>query len=101
MSHWTEAALVKEWRYAFRILAKEAKIPCLDKVQITAQPYVRHRRSQDLAACYPAAKAAIDGFADSCLVDDSPAHVTKLTFLPPVLGAEKDALVLMIEEDRG
>lgn len=94
----TEAPLVAEWRMAFKMLTKAQKVPKLNKIEITAQPFVKHRRSQDLGACFHATKAAIDGIADAILVDDSPEHVVKLSFLPPVLQAPCDSLVVTITE---
>lgn len=86
------------WRLAAFEAARNFNLPLLDKVKITACPWLKGRRSQDVAACLPSVKAAIDGLVDAgVLVDDTPAHVLSLEFLPPALGAEVDELVLTLE----
>jgi hypothetical protein len=51
---------------------------------------------QDVAACVPAVKAAIDGLVDAgVFLDDSPAHVTAVVFKQPERG--EPALRLEIE----
>ena len=89
---------MKPWRKGFERAAVAANVPGLDKVKITACPWLKGKRSQDVAACLPSVKAAIDGLVDAgVLVDDTPAHVLSLEFLPPALGAEVDELVLTLE----
>jgi crossover junction endodeoxyribonuclease RusA len=92
------AALVAEWRQAFKILAREAGIPSLDRIAVTAMPMRANRRSRpDVAACFPAVKAAIDGLVDAGVVkDDTPDHVTEIRFTAPAMGSH-DALVLVVE----
>ncbi len=80
------------------MLTMAQKIPKLDKIEVTVQPFLKYKRSQDLGACFHAAKAAIDGIADAILVDDSPAHVVSLKFMPPVLSCPKDIFVVTITE---
>jgi hypothetical protein len=98
MHTFERAALVKEWRQAFAILAREAHIPSLERIAITAMPVRANRRSRpDVAACYPAVKAAIDGLVDAGVVDnDDPDHVTEIRFTSPCIGSH-DALVLIVE----
>lgn len=95
-NHWERARLVKEWRTAFHILAKEAKIPPLKWVSITAEPFSNSKgRLQDVAACNPAVKAAIDGIVDAgVLPDDSPKYLSSITFMSPK--RDKNALVLYL-----
>jgi hypothetical protein len=50
---------------------------------------------QDVAACNPAVKAAIDGLVDAGIVpDDSPAYLRSVEFLAPMKG--RDALTLYV-----
>jgi hypothetical protein len=50
-----------------------------------------------VAACYPAAKAAVDGLVDAGVVEnDTPDHVTEIRFTAPAMGSH-DALVLVVE----
>ena len=92
------AALVREWREAFKVLALEAGIPSFDRIAVTAMPIRTDRRSRpDVAACYPAAKAAVDGLVDAGVVEnDTPDHVTEIRFTAPAMGSH-DALVLVVE----
>lgn len=94
----TEAPLVAEWRRAFKLLTLAQKVPKLDKIAVTAQPFLKYKRSQDVGACFHAVKAALDGISDAVLKDDSPEYVVSLAFLPPVLSAVKDSLVMTITE---
>lgn len=98
LHHHQRAAIVRPAREAWALAAKDAKLPQLDKVRITACPWLRGKRSQDVGACLPSVKAAIDGLVDAgVLADDTPTHVLSLSFLPPALQAETDELVLTIE----
>jgi crossover junction endodeoxyribonuclease RusA len=92
------AAEVRYWRGAAKLLARHA--PLLDAVTVTARPHVRDRIPQDVAACYPSAKAIIDGLVDAgVLRNDGPSVVTALTFLPVRLGSpEGDAVEVIVEE---
>jgi len=90
--------LTKEWRHAFTILAREAKIPLLDAIRITAQSHLKGRRSRDWGADFLVIKAAVDGIADAVMGgNDDLTHMLGGTILAPILGAERDALVLVVE----
>jgi len=96
---WPErAVLVREWRSAFRVLALEAGIPPLERITVLAMPIRANRRSRpDVAACYPAVKAAIDGLCDAGVIpDDNPDHLSEIRFTAPCQGSH-DALVLVVE----
>jgi len=94
--HMKRAKIVKEWRAAFCELAQQAMVPRLEVIEVVAQPYVLNARyRQDVGACFPLVKAAIDGLVDAgVLIDDNAKIVTKLTFLTPQFG--KDALELTV-----
>lgn len=96
--HMVRARIVKEWRQAFCDLARDAMLPSMEQVEITVQPYVLNGRyRQDVGACFPHVKAAIDGLVDAgVLVDDHASIVVKLTFLAPQMG--RDALEIFITE---
>lgn len=96
--HMVRAKKVKEWRQAYCELAQEAMVPHMEQIQVVVQPYVINARyRQDVGACFPLAKAAIDGLVDAgVLIDDHARIVLKLTFLAPLYG--KDALELIITE---
>ena len=95
LNRWRRAELTAEWRTAFAWLARSQRIPPLHLVTITAQPHQRGGVLQDVAACNPAVKAAIDGLVDAgVLEDDSSTHLTHITFETPQRG--RDALTLVI-----
>ncbi len=76
------ATYVRECRERFAWLAPEARIGSLKRIQVEATPFAKDRRGiQDVAACLPAVKAAIDGLVDAKVIyDDDPTHLVSLTF---------------------
>lgn len=96
---YARAQAVAEWRQAFFALAMEAKVPRLDCISVTVTPFYKGNASRpDVAACATCAKAAIDGLVDAKVIpDDDPDHLISVTFLQPVMGAKRCALVLTIE----
>ena len=86
--------LVTTWRQTATVLWRQQLIPgrrFLSPIRVVATPLHRDRRSpQDVGACAPALKAAIDGLRDTgALADDDPAHLHAVTYLrPEVVGAD-------------
>jgi hypothetical protein len=80
-------------------LALEAHIPRLLRARIVVTPLHADGSSpQDVAACAPEAKAAVDGLVDArVLPDDGPAHLEAITFLPALVEGV-DGLQLRIED---
>lgn len=77
----------------------DLRIGHLDHVAVVARPILRDRRTQDVGACFPAVKAAIDGLVDAGVIDDDgPDVVVQLTFDAPLCSAGRDALEVTIEE---
>jgi hypothetical protein len=99
--HWSvNSERTKQWRTAFRILAAEAGLRDLPPCRVTVTPYLHRGPVQDVGACAPAAKAAIDGLRDAgCWPDDTPCWVVELVFRAPVRGAG-DALEVTVEPVR-
>jgi hypothetical protein len=100
--HMERARIDKRWRAEAGWLARAARIPKLDRIIVTAAPFVRNRRSMpDVAACIYAVKAAIDGLVDARVIpDDKPAHLSALTFVAPQVADDGiDRLVLIVQED--
>jgi hypothetical protein len=66
-------------------LALAAKVPHLDAITVDVTPLHANRRSpQDVAACAPEIKAAIDGLVDARVIpDDTAIHLHAVTFRPP------------------
>jgi hypothetical protein len=94
------ATLVEETRGRWHLLAEDEAMPPLWRARITVLPLHRDLRSpQDVAACAPEAKAAIDGLVDAgVLVNDDAAHLISVTFLPPLRNCGTDGMALLIEE---
>ena len=99
LHHMERAGIVKDYRQAFGWLAKVEKIPALPAIKVYATPLAKDRRwKQDVGACFPSVKAAIDGLVDAgVLPDDNPDFVRALTFFPAEIG-DVDGLRLVIEE---
>lgn len=94
-NRWERAALTKTWRQAFELLAKSEKIPPMSWISVTVEPHQKGGRLQDVGACNPAVKAAIDGIVDAgILPDDSSQYMRSLIFLPPQ--KDKNSLVIYI-----
>jgi crossover junction endodeoxyribonuclease RusA len=92
------AALTRQHRLTWQLIARQHQVPALGRITVTAEPLHKDRRSpQDVAACAPAVKAAIDGLVDAGIIpDDSPEFVTQVRFLPPVV-CGVDGLRLTVE----
>ena len=94
-NRWERAKLTKEWRSGFQLLAKYEKIPPMAWITVTVEPHQKGGRLQDVGACNPSVKAAIDGLVDAgVLPDDSSKFVKSLVFLPPK--NDKNSLVIYI-----
>jgi len=99
-NRWERAKLTKEWREAFAWIAKSHGIPQMRWISVTVEPHQKTGRLQDVGACNPAVKAAIDGLVDAGIViDDSPEYVKSLIFLPPK--KDRNSLVLYIRGAEG
>ena len=101
--HWHQRAEhTREWRLAAKVLWRLALGPpptrSVTEAVIIATPLVSNWRGlPDAAACYPAAKAAIDGTVDAgLLIDDSPEHVRRIIFEGPEF-YHKNGLRLKVE----
>lgn len=93
-------AHVIEWRNAFFWLAREARIPPLDAIEVTVSVGMSGRL-QDIGNAYVSAKAAIDGLVQAKVIpDDTGEHLLHLGFTPPVRvpPKEPDYLTLHIVE---
>jgi hypothetical protein len=98
-NRWERAEAVKSWRTAFYILAKSEKIPEMEWIAVTVEPHQKGGRLQDVGACNPAVKAAIDGIVDAgVLPDDSPKYMKSLIFLTPQ--NDRNSLVIYIRGAR-
>lgn len=87
----------KWWRTEFCEAAVEGELPFMGRVHISVYPLHKNGRSpQDCGACFPAAKAAIDGLIDAGIVDnDTPDIVVQIDFHAPQITGE-DGLRLVV-----
>lgn len=86
-NRWDSAKRTGTWRETAAWMARQARIPKMDRIAVVATPHYRNGRSpQDVGACAPAAKAMVDGLRDAgVIVNDTPAHFVELTFRPGVV----------------
>ena len=100
--HWsTRSPIVARWREAYGWLAHATNVPTdgsLGACHIDAVPLVRGRRRQDVAACLPVVKAAIDGLVDvGVWPDDTPEFVLSLRFWPQQTGPDSGLRMVITE----
>ena len=102
-AHWSaRAAVTKAWREAFGWLARDLPLDgSLGPCHIDAVPLTASRRSrQDVGACLPVVKAAIDGLVDAgAWPDDTPDWVLSVRFWPQQLGADSGLRLIVTEAD--
>lgn len=107
VNHWSKIhPLKKEWRRAFSLLAKQAKIPHFNQIRVEVR-HVSAAKNEahipDTGNCYGAVKAAIDGLVDAKVIDkDTRKYVTFIGFHAPERGS-RDALSITVigdESDR-
>lgn len=99
-NRWERAKLTKEWREAFAWLARSNNIPKMRWISVTVEPHQKTGVLQDVGACNPAVKAAIDGLVDAgIIIDDSPQYVKSLIFMQPI--KDRNSLVLYIRGAEG
>jgi hypothetical protein len=103
-SHWSQSAAdTGQFRFHASVVMRNAMkahrvkpgdIAC---IEVEARQLSKDGRwLQDLGACFPAVKAAIDGLVDARLIpDDTPQYLTRLSFIPPDI-CGRDALRLTI-----
>ena len=92
----------RQVRETWAWLALQARVPRLTAAVITATPLHANRRSpQDVAACAPEVKAAVDGLVDAgVLDDDDPEHLLELAFRPPDICGSDGLRLRILEEER-
>jgi len=97
LNRWKRAELVKEWRTAFHLLARAQRIPTQTQpIIITATVEQKGGVLQDVAACNPAVKAAIDGLVDAKIIpDDNSQWLPAIHFTSPQRST-RNALTLTI-----
>ena len=82
-NRWVRSQKTAEWRQLFGWLTKAQRLPCLCDATVEVR-LLQKGRLQDVGACNPAVKAAIDGMVDGgLLLDDDPENLHKLVFFSP------------------
>lgn len=98
MHHYMIARLVQRWRHQAQEACEGAK-PLTPPVQVSVTPILRGKRKQDVGACYPAVKAAIDGMVDAGVIpDDTPENLISITMYAPIFGMTTDCVVFLVHE---
>lgn len=103
LHHMARAKAAREVQEAFYWLGLKAGMPKPIKGPVMVTVMVANRESrrwiQDVDACHPTVKAALDGLVKGgFLSEDDPDRVASITYVRPELGARRDALVLRVEE---
>lgn len=83
--HYQQAGKIRrEWRDAFTIAARHARVPKLEAVEIVTWPNYGDRRGlPDIDGTAPAVKGAIDGLvAAGVISDDCAPFIASLLYLP-------------------
>ena len=98
-AHWSKrAAATAEWRQAFWALARQAKVPKLNRVTLDVRVECRTRQMPDPGGIWPAVKAAEDGLVDAGVIpDDTGVHVLWLRMWAPE-HTGRDALTVTVGE---
>lgn len=76
-AHWSKRAkLTRAWRNAAHIVAKQHKLPKLDRAHILVEIHKTTNGRYDPANLHPTAKAIVDGLIDyGLLPDDDATHL--------------------------
>ena len=98
--HHKRAQVVRDARERWAWLALSEQIPPMMRISIEATPLRINARSMpDVAACYPAVKAAIDGLVDAGVIpDDNPVHLDRITFRAPQIAKREGLRIRLCEE---
>ncbi|MEV5543094.1 hypothetical protein AB0L13_40365 [Saccharopolyspora shandongensis] len=95
--HWApKAEITKNIRHTAATLARNAKVPALDRCAVRLVWTVTDRRRRDADNLVPTLKACADGLVDAGVVaDDVPALMTK--HMPEIVLGEALGLVLIVD----
>lgn len=98
MHHLEIARRITKWRNAAREACRDLPKLC-PPISVSVTPYLRHGYVQDVGACYPAVKAAIDGMVDAGLLpDDTPEFVAQIILNAPHLHQVEDKTLFEVRE---
>lgn len=93
------AKVVAYWRETFALEAMVSDLPrpLPGPVHICVHVDLMHGWKQDVGACFPTAKAAIDGLVDAgFLPDDGPEWVKSLSFTAPDIHQPENGITLHV-----
>lgn len=98
MGNYERASIVRLWREAGWVYAKNANMKPMTRVHITADIEQKGSVLADAGAHFPSVKAIIDGLVDAkVLPGDGPEHVLSLRQFAAVRATE-NAICLTLEE---
>ncbi len=96
-AYYERAEITRWWREMFKIAAIQASIPSFQCIELTVTPILPDKKLQDTGACFPTAKAAIDGLVDAGIIkDDAPTYVPTIIFKAPIVIKGKSGLRVLI-----
>ncbi len=76
MHHYAQAEVIRQWRWAARVLAMTEHVPAFASIELDCFPMQRRGVLADAGAHAPVVKAVLDGLVDAgVVVDDSPRYV--------------------------
>lgn len=96
------AAHAREWREAFGWLARRNQVPAFERAVLIVQPHLAKGQPQDVDACHPAAKAAIDGLVDAgVLISDGPRHVIEIRYMAALPDSQDGLSIFICQPNEG
>lgn len=102
MHYQARAALAREWRDSFMILARANQIPRFEQAVLIVQPHHVKGPLQDVDACHPAAKSAIDGLVDAgVLIGDGPKYVIEIRYMASLPDSADGLSILICDANQG
>lgn len=102
MHRMQRAAHAREWRQAFGWLAIRNRVPAFERAVLIVQPHLAKGQPQDVDACHPAAKAAIDGLVDAgVLISDGPRHVIEIRYMAALPDSRDGLSILICQPNEG
>lgn len=100
-AHWSKRAeCAQVWRTASRLLAKQARIPRMDRISVSLDHWPKTKRRQDTDRISLVAKWCVDGIVDAGVVDDDDStHVPEvvLRMHPPRADKQRTWLLTITE----
>ena len=101
MHHLERATYDKRWRQWGFVLARQAKVPHLERITIAIDTIHGRRPCPDIMANSATVKAFIDGLVDASVIENDRNTIASITFREPTYEKGKDALIIEIHSQEG